>query len=139
MSKHLVIGSWQDLRDRATQVRFVVFVEEQKVPAELELDELDAECAHAVIEIDDQPVATGRLCPDGRIGLMAVLKDFRSQGLGSEILRALISAAEKRGHDETYLHAQLHALDFYARHGYVAEGPEFDEAGISHRHMRRSR
>ncbi len=139
MNKHLAIGDWQDLGPRASQVRFTVFVQEQGVPVELELEPLDADCVHAVIEIDGRPVATGRLCPDGRIGRMAVLKDFRSQGLGSEILRALISAAEKRGHDETYLHAQLHALDFYARHGYVAEGPEFDEAGISHRHMRRSR
>ena len=137
MNRHLVVGSWQDLRDRAAQVRFVVFIEEQKVPAELELDELDAECVHAVIKINDQPVATGRLCPDGRIGRMAVLKDFRSQGLGSEILRALISAAEMRGQHETYLHAQLHALGFYAQHGYVAEGPEFEDAGIAHRQMRR--
>ena len=137
MNRHLVVGSWQDLRDRAAQVRFVVFIEEQKVPAELELDELDAECVHAVIEIDDQPVATGRLCPDGRIGRMAVLKEFRDQGLGSEILQALISAAEMRGQHETYLHSQLHALGFYAQHSYVAEGPEFEDAGIAHRQMRR--
>jgi predicted GNAT family N-acyltransferase len=136
MNKHLVVGSWQDLGDRAAQVRFVVFVQEQKVPAELELDELDVDCVHAVIEIDDQPVATGRLCPDGRIGRMAVLEASRGQGLGSEILRALISAARLRGQHETYLHAQLHALGFYTQHGYVAEGPEFDDAGIAHRLMR---
>lgn len=137
MNKHLVVGNWQNLSDQAAQVRFTVFVQEQKVPAELELDELDADCVHALIEIDSQPVATGRLCPDGRIGRMAVLKNFRGQGLGSEILRALISAAEKRGQHETYLHAQLHALEFYAQHGYLAEGPEFEDAGIAHRQMRR--
>ena len=138
MKQHLVVGSWQDLHDRAARVRFAVFVEEQKVPAELELDELDAECVHAVIAIDEQPAATGRLCPDGRIGRMAVLTPFRGQGLGSEILRALISAAQLRGQHETYLHAQMHAIGFYERHGFIAEGPEFDDAGIAHRLMRRT-
>ena len=137
MNRHLVVGSWQDLGEQAAQVRFVVFVEEQKVPAELELDELDAECVHALVEVEGKAVATGRLCPDGRIGRMAVLKEFRGQGFGSEILRALISAAEMRSQHETYLHAQLHALGFYAQHGYLAEGPEFEDAGIAHRQMRR--
>ena len=138
MKQHLVVGSWQDLHDRAARVRFVVFVEEQKVPAELELDELDAKCVHAVIAIDEQPAATGRLCPDGRIGRMAVLTSFRGRGLGSEILRALVSAAQLRGQHETYLHAQMHAIGFYERHGFIAEGPEFDDAGIAHRLMRRA-
>jgi predicted GNAT family N-acyltransferase len=138
MKQHLVVGSWQDLHDRAAQVRFVVFVEEQKVPADLELDELDAECVHALVEVAGKAVATGRLCPDGRIGRMAVLTPFRGRGLGSEILRALISAAQLRGQHETYLHAQMHAIGFYERHGFIAEGPEFDDAGIAHRLMRRT-
>ena len=137
MNRHLVVGSWRELGEQAAQVRFVVFIEEQKVPAELELDELDVECVHALIEVEGKAVATGRLCPDGRIGRIAVLRDFRALGLGGEIMQALISAAEQRGQHETYLHAQCRALGFYAQHGYVAEGPEFDEAGIPHRQMRR--
>jgi predicted GNAT family N-acyltransferase len=69
---------------------------------------------------------------------MAVLTPFRGRGLGSEILRALISAAQLRGQHETYLHAQMHAIGFYEHHGFIAEGPEFDDAGIAHRLMRRT-
>ncbi|MBU3724388.1 MAG: GNAT family N-acetyltransferase [Burkholderiaceae bacterium] len=137
MSKALSLGSWSDLGNAAAKIRFAVFVDEQNVPQELELDDLDPLCVHALIQIDGQPVATGRLCPDGRIGRMAVIKAFRGQGLGDEILGALISAAASRGQSETHLHAQVHALGFYERHGYTADGPEFEEAGIAHRTMRR--
>jgi len=137
LERDLRLGNWIDLGKPATQIRFTVFVHEQGVPAELELDELDAVCVHALITVGDQPVATGRLCPDGRIGRMAVVKEFRGQGLGAEILQTLISAATARGQSETYLHAQTQALGFYKRYGFVAEGPEFQEAAILHRAMRR--
>ena len=130
-------GNWKELGAAATSIRFAVFVHEQGVPESEELDELDAVCVHAVIYRGSFAIATGRLCPDGRIGRMAVLKEFRSQGFGGQILRALIAAASERGQHETYLHAQIHALGFYDRHGFVTEGPEFEEAGIRHRAMRR--
>lgn len=138
IGQSLLIGGWEELGQAASEVRFAVFVHEQGVPESEELDDLDGACLHAVIMQATQAVATGRLCPDGRIGRMAVLKEFRNQGLGAEVLKALISAANKRRHKETYLHAQLHALGFYARYGFVAEGPEFEEAGILHRCMRRT-
>lgn len=130
-------GNWKELGAAATSIRFAVFVHEQGVPESEELDELDAVCVHAVIYRGSFAIATGRLCPDGRIGRMAVLKAFRSLGLGAKILKSLVAAASERGQNETYLHAQLHALGFYARYGFVAEGPEFEEAGIRHRAMRR--
>lgn len=131
------VGNWKELGDAAATIRFRVFVHEQGVCESEELDELDPLCVHAVIHQVGLAVATGRLCPDGRIGRMAVLKEFRDQGFGGQILRALITAASERGQHETYLHAQMHALGFYARYGFVAEGPEFEEAGIRHRAMRR--
>ena len=133
----LTLGSWAELSEAASLVRFTVFVHEQGVPESEELDDLDSVCLHAVVMHDGQAVATARLCPDGRIGRMAVLKAFRGQGVGARVLQALITAARKRGQRETYLHAQNHALGFYARYGFVAEGPEFEEAGILHRSMRR--
>jgi predicted GNAT family N-acyltransferase len=132
------VGDWEVLAEAATRIRFTVFVHEQGVCESEELDALDSVCVHAVIYQDGFAIATGRLCPDGRIGRMAVLKDFRGQGFGGQILRALIAAANERGQHETYLHAQIHALGFYSRYGFVAEGPEFEEAGIRHRGMRRA-
>jgi predicted GNAT family N-acyltransferase len=108
------------------------------VPEALELDGRDRDCMHALIEVGGQAVATGRLSPDGRIGRMAVLASYRGQGLGGNLLAGLISAADHRGLRETYLHAQMHAIGFYERHGFIAEGPEFDDAGIAHRLMRRT-
>ena len=138
LSQQLLLGRWAELEKRATTIRFMVFVQEQQVPAALELDGHDADCIHALIEVDGQAVATGRLSPDGRIGRMAVLASYRGQGLGRSLLAGLLSAADQRGQHETYLHAQMHAIGFYERLGFIAEGPEFDDAGIAHRLMRRT-
>lgn len=138
MGSKLILGDWNRCAAMATPIRFKVFVDEQGVPPEEELDALDAECLHAVITLDHQAIATGRLCPDGRIGRMAVLKEFRGEGFGGLLLSALIEAARDQGHSEVYLHAQCQALRFYESLGFVAEGPVFAEAGIDHRLMRRS-
>ena len=138
MSSKLILGDWGKCAEMATPIRFKVFVDEQRVPAEEELDELDAVSLHAVITLDGEPIATGRLCPDGRIGRMAVLKEFRGEGFGGLLLSALIEAARDRGHQEVFLHAQCQALGFYESLGFVAKGPVFSEAGIDHRLMRLS-
>jgi predicted GNAT family N-acyltransferase len=135
----LISGSWQELRPRALPIRWAVFVEEQKVPAEEEVDELDDLSLHVVAVLDGQAVATGRLCPDGRIGRMAVRGAFRQLGWGAAVMKALLEEADRRGLQASYLHAQCHALAFYERFGFRAEGPVFDEAGIPHRLMRRTR
>lgn len=139
MPDQLVLGDWETLRDDATRIRFTVFVDEQKVPAEEELDDLDAVCRHALVFADGLAVATGRLAPDGRIGRMAVLASHRRKHYGAQIMRALLTEADAIGHAQTYLHAQCHALGFYEKFGFVAEGPIFDEAGIDHRTMLRPR
>jgi predicted GNAT family N-acyltransferase len=117
-------------------VREAVFVNEQHVPVELEWDGLDPQCTHVIAYVDDDtPVATGRLGADGHIGRLAVLKPWRGRGIGSQVLRALIAIARSNGLDACALNAQTHAIAFYERHGFVAEGDEFDDAGIAHRHM----
>jgi predicted GNAT family N-acyltransferase len=139
MPDQIRLGDWDTLQDEATKIRFTVFVDEQKVPAEEELDDLDAVCRHALAYASGLAVATGRLAPDGRIGRMAVLASHRGQHYGAQIMHALLAEADTIGHAETYLHAQCHALGFYEKFGFVAEGPIFDEAGIDHRTMRRPR
>jgi predicted GNAT family N-acyltransferase len=83
-----------------------------------------------------EAIGTGRLMPDGRIGRMAVLAPWRGKGVGAAILEALMAEARRRGFREAHLHAQSHARDFYARHGFAVEGEEYLEAGIAHVGMR---
>ena len=128
---------WEEARALATPIRFTVFVEEQGVPREIELDEMDERSLHAVAFEDGQPVATGRLLPDGHVGRMAVLKEWRGRGIGGLILKRLVDKARERGDREVVLSAQVHAAAFYRAHGFVEEGAEYLEAGIPHRDMRR--
>jgi predicted GNAT family N-acyltransferase len=129
---------WKKARAHAMPVRFAVFVEEQRVPRELELDDMDHQSLHVVAYENGKPVATGRLLPDGHIGRMAVLKDWRGRGIGGRILDTLIDAARGRGDSEVVLSAQVQAAAFYRRYGFAEEGAEYMEAGIPHRRMRRS-
>ena len=129
--------TWDEARPHASPIRFTVFCEEQGVPREIELDEHDAVSVHAVVFEQDKAVATGRLLPDGHIGRMAVLKDWRNRGLGGLMLQRLIERAKARGDREVALSAQVHAMRFYRAHGFVEEGAEYLEAGIRHQAMKR--
>jgi predicted GNAT family N-acyltransferase len=129
--------SWEQARADASPIRFTVFVEEQGVPLEIELDEHDATSVHAIVFDKERAVATGRLLPDGHIGRMAVLKEWRGRGIGALMLTRLIERAKARGDREVVLSAQIHAAPFYAAHGFVAHGEEYMEAGIRHQEMRR--
>ena len=131
------LGEWPLMRAQAQPVRYAVFVDEQKVPAEIELDEYDPLSLHALaFDRAGRVLGTGRLLPDGHIGRMAVLPPARGKGVGSALLRALMQAARRRGDRQVLLSAQTHAIAFYERFGFVAEGAEYDDAGIPHRVMR---
>lgn len=129
---------WHSAQADAKPIRFQVFVDEQRVPAEIELDEHDARCIHALAYVEGTAVGTGRLLPDGHIGRMAVLKSARRTGVGRAILRALIDAARRRGDRQVVLSAQVHAVGFYLAEGFQPEGRVYEEAGIPHQAMRRS-
>ncbi|MGB3287915.1 MAG: GNAT family N-acetyltransferase [Burkholderiaceae bacterium] len=135
----VIVGDWTTCRQDAMAIRHQVFVLEQHVPLELELDSNDPHCTHAVA-YDEQgrALGTGRLLPDAHIGRMAVRSDCRSAGIGSMLLAALIEEARRRHHLEVVLSAQLHAQNFYARHGFVPEGATYMDAGIEHVTMRRA-
>jgi len=128
---------WDQARAHASPIRFTVFVEEQGVPRDIELDEQDAGSLHAVVFEGAKPVATGRLLPDGHIGRMAVLKAWRGRGLGALMLKSLMNRAKERGNREILISAQVHAVPFYRAHGFVLEGGEYLEAGIRHQAMKR--
>jgi len=138
MTKHTIrLGDWATLGPHATAIRFEVFVDEQKVPAEIELDDMDAVCLHAVAYDDaGNAIGTGRLLPDGHIGRVSVLKDWRGTGVGGAILTLLLEKARERGDAAVVLNAQTVAAPFYARHGFVQQGEQFEEAGIAHVEMR---
>ena len=126
--------------DQCFRIRTIVFVEEQEVPLELEMDEYDAVATHFLLRDGETPLATARLVDKhglAKIGRVAVLKEVRGRGLGLLLMQAVIEEAMHRGFTESVLDAQTYAVPFYARLGYVAEGEEFDDAGIPHLLMRR--
>ena len=125
------ILNWQDAERALRAVRHAVFVVEQRVPESLEWDDADARSLHALArDREDHAIGCARLLPDGHIGRVAVVAAWRRRGVGSALLRVL-------GHTRVILTAQVDAMPFYERHGFVASGGVFDEAGIAHRVMER--
>jgi predicted GNAT family N-acyltransferase len=133
------IVAWPEAQELVMPLRSAVFVLEQGVPPELELDEYDPVSMHAVAADEaNTVVATGRLLPDGHIGRMAVARSERGQGTGTLVLRALMEEARRRGFVRVMLNAQVTATGFYERHGFSAFGPLFMDAGIEHRAMEKA-
>ena len=126
--------------EAAIAVRFRVFVGEQSIPPEEELDAADATAIHAIASYEGHVVGTGRLVLDdaqARIGRMAVDEPWRRQGIGAEILRFLENEARGRGFHYAVLHAQEYVKSFYAKHGYLEHGEPFLEVDIPHVEMRK--
>lgn len=154
MSTHAyVVRVAEDPADREAcfAVRKEVFVGEQGVPEDIEYDAYDAVAVHVLaVREDGVPLGTGRLLHGeaaagktggdvtvGSLGRLAVTQAARGLGVGAALVRAVEDAARARGLVAVDLHAQTHALGFYERLGYAAYGPEFPDAGIPHRAMRR--
>ncbi len=135
-------GSWSELGEDAKRIRTDVFVDEQRIPAEMEWDHGDAAGLHAVAYNRlGQAIATGRLLQEragvARIGRVAVHRVLRGSGVGRQVMRALLESAAARGDREVVLHAQLSAESFYRGLGFSPRGEPFDEAGIPHVEMAR--
>jgi len=124
---------------RAYAIRRRVFIEEQHVPEEIELDADDAQAFHALATLGGDAIGCGRMLDHGdgevKIGRMAVVPQFRGAGVGRDILRFLMDRARARGLRKAILHAQLSAEGFYLKEGFRPIGGVFDEAGIAHRKM----
>jgi predicted GNAT family N-acyltransferase len=136
----IAIESAADM-ERAWAIRRRVFIEEQNVPEELEMDDDDSHALHALATLDGVAIGCGRMLEHGarevKIGRMAVLPEFRKTGVGAHILRFLVDLARERGFRKAILHAQLTAEGFYLKEGFNPVGGVFDEAGIAHRKMER--
>lgn len=135
---HLEPADWARERDREAlrEIRLEVFVHEQQVPEALEWDELDEPSIHVLArDAAGHPIACGRLTPAHKIGRMAVRAPWRGAGVGAAILRELVARARALGWPEVSLDAQVQAIRFYEREGFMAHGEVFDDAGIPHRTM----
>ena len=135
----ILLKSWNEAEVDAFLVRQEVFILEQGVPAELELDELDSSAAHVLAYQDAHCIGTGRLvnlsAKQAQIGRMAVLAKFRGKGIGKQILQKLVDLAASQGAQGIILHSQVSAIPFYGKLGFQAQGDVYEEAGIPHRNM----
>lgn len=138
----MIVTPALDALDRAAcfAVRRAVFIGEQGIAEAEEFDAADDTCLHFLGRLNGRAVATARLIGHGacaKIGRVAVLRDVRRQGVGAALIRAVERHAARSGHATVALDAQVAVMPFYARLGYVASGPVFDDAGIPHRRMHR--
>lgn len=136
MTVTIELGTWSDLQKDAAAIRLTVFVDEQKVPLEEELDAADTDCVHFVARDETgQAVGCARLLSDGHIGRVAVLKAMRGRGVGRALMQAAVAHARELGFRDVALNAQMQAQGFYETLGFHAEGGIFSEAGIPHIRM----
>ncbi|WOJ95940.1 GNAT family N-acetyltransferase [Congregibacter brevis] len=128
-------ASWPEDAAELERVRSAVFVLEQGVPRDIEWDGQDENANHVIAELQGVTIGCGRLLPDGRIGRLAVVSNYRGLGIGAKLLEAVLAIARQAGQKDLYLHAQANAVRFYEQAGFVARGQPFEEAGIQHLDM----
>lgn len=129
---HVRVADWQKENAELRRIRESVFIAEQAVPPELEWDSDDASAVHFLAFEGDFPIGTARLLPDGHIGRVSVLRDWRGLKVGDALMRAALAEAERLGLIEQMLSAQVHATPFYERLGFEIVSSEYLEAGIPH-------
>jgi predicted GNAT family N-acyltransferase len=136
MQVHVLPVAWTEQADKLREVRTTVFIDEQRVPQEIEWDGLD-EDAHHFLALNEagQVLGCARLLETGQIGRMAVLASHRGRGIGERLLAAAVAHAKSLGMRRVFLHAQTQAAGFYRKAGFLPEGGEFMEAGIPHVNM----
>ena len=130
-----ITTNWKQNHQALRKIRTRVFIEEQQVPAELEWDEFDEQSIHFLALDDNKAIATARLKPDGQIGRMAVIKEYRNKGIGKKLLSTVLLQAKNDGYNMVYLHAQNKAINFYNKFNFITNGSEFIDAGIMHKAM----
>ena len=137
MTSEIIIGSYQKLQNQCNLIRYSVFVEEQNIPESIEIDDRDNVCLHVIVKINNKPIATGRIDieKEGKIGRLAVIKDYRNKGYGSLIVNKLEEIAQQKHLTSVWLNAQKASIKFYQRLGYQIIGDEFIEANIVHQKM----
>jgi hypothetical protein len=132
MNTTSIICDYESHTENICAIRYEVFVDEQNVPEELEIDGLDGKAKHVLTFVDDVPIGTGRILSDGHIGRVAVLKNYRGLGIGKSIMKELIKCAQDMSLEKVWLSSQWHAHSFYLDLGFVCVGEVYKEAGIEH-------
>lgn len=126
-------ATWRSDRAELELVRREVFINEQKIPEADEWDDADENSSHVLAYSEKRDVVgTGRIEPNGKIARLAVVAEYRGQGVGSAILTRLVEEARRQGFSQVYLHSQTHALEFYKKFGFVSDEEIFSEGGIPH-------
>lgn len=138
MNTTSIICDYESHTENICAIRYEVFVDEQNVPEELEIDGLDGKAKHVLTFVDDVPIGTGRILSDGHIGRVAVLKNYRGLGIGKSIMKELIKCAQDLSLEKVWLSSQWHAHSFYLDLGFVCVGEVYKEAGIDHIKMFRA-
>ena len=129
------LADWEKDKQILSAIRRRVFIEEQNVPEELEWDEYDVSAIHFLAFEEDRAIACARLKKNGRIGRMAVLATHRKKGTGKKLLQFILQKATALKLEQVYLHAQVAAVPFYEKQGFIAKGDPFYEANIPHQEM----
>lgn len=127
-----------EYREGIVALRLAVFVDEQRVPEELEIDEHDPEARHLVALVSGEVIGTLRMLASGdalKIGRLAVRRDLRNRGVGSRLMEMAVDHARRSGFIRAVLNSQVTATPFYQRFGFREEGEVFDDAGIPHIRM----
>ncbi len=130
------VADWDKDQEQIKLVRQTVFIEEQKVPEDLEWDGLDEQCIHLLArDADNNAIGTARLLPHGHIGRMSVMKAWRGKGVGKALLNMLCTLARQQNVSQMHLSAQVQAQPFYEKLGFIGHGDTYIDAGIPHRRM----
>ncbi len=126
-------ASWNEDKAAIAHVRHIVFVEGQNVPSSIESDEFDQSSWYVLAEsAAGAPIGCARLQPNSKVTRIAVLNEYRRQGIARQMLADVIKIANRQQMTSLYLHAQITAIDLYKQFGFVQSGEQFEEAGIQH-------
>lgn len=128
----VVVGDWHSLQQHAQHIRELVFILEQDIAPEDEWDDQDPISTHFVVYDVDQPIATARLLSNDRVGRVAVLKEYRSKGIGKLVMQEIIALAKQQQRKELILSSQVHATQFYSGLGFAVQGESYLDCGIPH-------
>ena len=127
--------SWSQSSKEISEVRHNVFVVEQSVPSEIEMDGKDSDCIHFLALEKSKPIGAARLQKYGKIERVSVLREYRSKGIGTAIMKRVIESAMDLSVEKIYLHSQMDSKIFYQRLGFIELGQIFFEANIPHIEM----
>ena len=128
----IIKTSWLEHSVQISSIRDAVFIQEQAVPKNIEMDGKDSECIHFLMSYDDNPIGTARIKMSGKIERVSILKPNRNKGLGSRLMNFIIDAAKENSFARIYLHSQIESIGFYKNLGFIEQGDVFQEAGIDH-------